>query len=60
MYAANLINSRIPSLESMKEKLESGAKVADVGSGHGSSTIIMAQALPNSTFHGFDFSIALK
>ncbi len=55
MYAANLIDSWIPALEGVKEKLESGAKVADVGCGHGSSTIIMAQAFPNSTFHGFDF-----
>lgn len=55
MYAANLIDSWIPALDGVKEKLESGAKVADVGCGHGSSTIIMAQAFPNSTFHGFDF-----
>ncbi len=55
MYAANLIESWIPALDGVKEKLESGAKVADVGCGHGSSTIIMAQAFPNSTFHGFDF-----
>ena len=55
MYAANLIESWIPALDGVKEKLESGAKVADVGCGHGASTIIMAQAFPNSTFHGFDF-----
>ena len=55
MYAANLIESWIPALEGVREKLERGAKVADVGCGHGSSTIIMAQAFPNSTFHGFDF-----
>jgi 2-polyprenyl-3-methyl-5-hydroxy-6-metoxy-1,4-benzoquinol methylase len=55
MYAANLIESWIPALDGVKEKLESGAKVADVGCGHGSSTILMAQAFPNSTFHGFDF-----
>jgi len=55
MYAANLIDSWIPALDGVKEKLESGAKVADVGCGHGSSTIIMAQAFPKSTFHGFDF-----
>jgi len=55
MYAANLVDSWIPALDGVKEKLESGAKVADVGCGHGSSTIIMAQAFPNSTFHGFDF-----
>jgi len=55
MYAANLIESWIPALDGVKEKLEAGAKIADVGCGHGSSTIIMAQAFPNSTFHGFDF-----
>lgn len=54
MYAANLIESWIPALDGVKEKLEAGAKVADVGCGHGSSTIIMAQAFPHSTFHGFD------
>ena len=39
----------------MVEKLERGAQVADVGCGHGSSTILMAQAFPNSTFVGFDY-----
>ena len=55
IYAANLIDQWIPALEGVREKLERGAKVADVGCGHGSSTIIMAQKYPNSTFHGFDF-----
>lgn len=55
MYAANLIDSWIPALDGVRQKLEAGAKVADIGCGHGSSTIIMAQAFPNSTFHGFDF-----
>lgn len=55
MYAANLIEVWIPALEGVREKLQSGARVADVGCGHGSSTIIMAQAFPNSTIHGFDF-----
>lgn len=55
MYAANLIDSWIPSLEGVSEKLEKGGMVADVGCGHGSSTILMAKAFPNSTFHGFDF-----
>ena len=39
----------------MKDKLDAGAKVADIACGHGSSTIVMAQAYPASTFHGFDF-----
>ncbi len=55
MYAENLVDSWIPALDGVREKLEAGAKVADIGCGHGSSTIIMAQAFPKSTFHGFDF-----
>ncbi|MGZ8219105.1 class I SAM-dependent methyltransferase [Methylomagnum sp.] len=55
MYAMNLINAWMPALNGVREKLEAGARVADVGCGHGSSTILMAQAFPNSTFHGFDF-----
>ena len=53
-YTAHLVNSWIPSLTGIESKLESGAKVADVGCGHGASTIIMAKAYPNSTFYGFD------
>lgn len=54
-YAANLIQSWLPALDGILEKLERGAKVADVGCGHGASTILMAQAFPNSTFIGYDF-----
>lgn len=54
-YIGNLVASWIPALEGVEEKLRSGAKVADVGCGHGASTIIMAQAYPNSTFVGFDY-----
>ncbi|WP_035349672.1 class I SAM-dependent methyltransferase [Edaphobacter aggregans] len=54
-YAANLISQWIPSLTGVKERLESGARVADVGCGHGSSTILMAKAFPKSTFFGFDY-----
>ena len=53
-YAAHLIASWIPALTGVEEKLKAGAKVADIGCGHGSSTIIMAQAYPNSRFWGFD------
>ena len=55
LYAANLVKSWIPSLDGVREKLQEGARVADIGCGHGSSTIIMAQTFPRSTFHGFDF-----
>jgi 2-polyprenyl-3-methyl-5-hydroxy-6-metoxy-1,4-benzoquinol methylase len=54
-YLANLTSSWIPSLTGVEEKLASGARVADVGCGFGASTIIMAQAYPNSTFEGVDY-----
>ena len=54
-YNANLISSWLPALDGVVEKLESGAKVADVGCGHGASTILMAQAFPSSTFVGSDY-----
>lgn len=54
-YIANLVTSWIPALEGVREKLEAGAKVADVGCGLGASTILMAQAFPKSEFVGFDY-----
>ena len=54
-YRQHLISEWIPALHGVQEKLERGAKVADVGCGHGASTIIMAQAFSNSTFHGYDY-----
>ncbi len=54
-YNANLIPSWLPALEGVVEKLKTGAKVADIGCGHGSSTILMAQAYPNSRFIGSDY-----
>ena len=54
-YQANLVGSWLPALSGVVAKLEKGAKVADVGCGHGASTIIMAQAFPNSHFVGFDY-----
>ncbi len=53
-YNAHLTAEWIPAMTGAKEKLESGAKVADVGCGHGASTIIMAKTYPNSTFYGYD------
>jgi SAM-dependent methyltransferase len=54
-YAANLVSSWIPSLQGVKEKLEAGARVADVGCGKGASTLLMAKAFPKSRFSGFDY-----
>jgi SAM-dependent methyltransferase len=54
-YRAHLVAEWIPALEGVQEKLERGAKVADIGCGHGASTIIMAEAFPNSEFFGFDY-----
>lgn len=54
-YSANLVKSWIPALDGVEEKLEAGASIADIGCGHGASTILMAQAYPQSTFVGFDY-----
>src|ERR671915_1592378 len=55
-YIANITTSWIPALEGVEEKLRNvGAKIADVGCGHGVSTILMAKAYPNSKIIGFDY-----
>jgi 2-polyprenyl-3-methyl-5-hydroxy-6-metoxy-1,4-benzoquinol methylase len=54
-YIANLVSSWIPALDGVEEKLKGGARVADVGCGHGASTILMAEAFPSSEFIGFDY-----
>lgn len=54
-YAANLVQSWIPALDGVEDRLLSGARVADVGCGFGASTILLAQAYPNSTITGFDY-----
>jgi len=54
-YNANLVSSWLPALDGVVEKLERGAEVADVGCGHGASTVVMARAFPKSHFTGFDY-----
>jgi 2-polyprenyl-3-methyl-5-hydroxy-6-metoxy-1,4-benzoquinol methylase len=54
-YNAHLVSEWLPALDGVVEKLERGGTVADVGCGHGASTILMAQAFPASRFHGFDY-----
>lgn len=54
-YMRHLMTEWIPALTGIHAKLESGATVADVGCGHGASTILMAQAFPDSKFFGFDY-----
>ena len=54
-YAVNLVPAWIPALEGVQAKLEKGGRVADIGCGHGSSTILMAKAFPASRLVGFDY-----
>jgi SAM-dependent methyltransferase len=54
-YNANLVASWLPALEGVVAKLQGGARVADIGCGHGASTILMAEAFPRSTFIGSDY-----
>jgi SAM-dependent methyltransferase len=54
-YIHNLVQNWLPALDGVVAKLQNGAKVADVGCGHGWSTVIMARAFPRSEFVGYDF-----
>ena len=53
-YRGSLVSRWLPALEGVVEQLEAGTTVADVGCGHGHSTLLMAEAFPRSRFHGFD------
>jgi SAM-dependent methyltransferase len=53
-YQANLVSTWLPALDGVVARLEAGARAADVGCGHGASTVLMAEAFPASTFVGFD------
>jgi 2-polyprenyl-3-methyl-5-hydroxy-6-metoxy-1,4-benzoquinol methylase len=57
-YQNNLISSWLPALDGVTRKLEAGARVADIGCGHGWSTVVMAKAYPKSQFIGYDFHAA--
>lgn len=54
-YANNLLSAWLPALDGVVQKLKAGGSVADVGCGHGASTLLMARAFPKSHFHGFDY-----
>ena len=54
-YVANLATSWIPALDGVVEKLEAGARIADVGCGHGASSVLLGEAYPASTVAGFDY-----
>ena len=54
-YVNNIVQNWLPALDGVEAKLKAGAKVADVGCGVGFSTLLMAEAFPNSTFVGYDF-----
>lgn len=54
-YRAHLVAEWLPALDDVVDKLQRGARVADVGCGHGASTIVMAQSFPASNFVGFDY-----
>jgi SAM-dependent methyltransferase len=57
-YNANLLSAWLPALEGVVTKLERGARAADVGCGHGASTLLMAKAFPQSQFIGYDYHAA--
>jgi hypothetical protein len=55
-YRAHLVSSWLPAVEGLVDRLHGGARVADVGCGHGAPLILMAQAFPRATFVGYDYT----
>ncbi|WBP85094.1 methyltransferase domain-containing protein [Kitasatospora cathayae] len=55
-YRAHLVRHWLPALDGVVDRLRAGGRVADVGCGVGHSTLIMAEAFPEASFHGFDYS----
>lgn len=53
-YIGSLVSQWIPALDGVEARLKAGVRVADIGCGHGASTVLMAQAFPKSRFFGFD------
>ena len=54
-YNAHLLGEWLPALDGVVERLKAGGKAADVGCGHGASTVLMAKAFPSATFIGYDY-----
>jgi SAM-dependent methyltransferase len=54
-YRAHLVADWLPALDGVVDRLKAGGKVADIGCGHGASTVILAEAFPASRFFGFDY-----
>lgn len=54
-YVGNLVSSWIPALDGVHDKLGQGGSIADLGCGHGASTVLLAEAYPNATVTGFDY-----